>query len=63
MQLKESSWFKKHPRSFYASLLGYALAAFILFLMFYPVISGQPVEYEYVDKYLRWMDSWVFIIK
>ncbi len=63
MQLKEGDWFSKHKRSFYGLLLGYALAAFILFLMFYPVISGSPVSYEYVDKYLRWMDSWVFIIK
>lgn len=63
MQLKESALFRKHTKSFYALLTGYALGTFILFLMFYPVISGQPVEYEYVDKYLRWMDSWVFIIK
>ncbi len=62
MQLKEHTWFSKHKGSFYALLLGYAVAAFILFLMFYPVISGSSVSYEYVDKFLRWMDSWVFII-
>jgi len=63
MQLKEGTWFRKHKRSFYIVLSAYALATFILFLMFYPVISGRPVHYEYVDKFLRWMDSWVFVIR
>ena len=62
MQLREIKGLQKHPKRFYGLLLGYALTAFILFIMFYPVISGSPVSYEYVDKFLRWMDSWVFVI-
>lgn len=38
---------------------GYAAAALGLFLMFYPVLSGQTVSAQYVDKLLRWMNSWV----
>ena len=34
----------------------------ILFLMFYPVLSGASVAEVYVDEVLRWMkDSWVLI--
>lgn len=38
---------------------GYAAAALGLFLLFYPVLSGQTVSGQYVDMLLRWMDSWV----
>jgi len=39
----------------------YAATAFILFLLFYPVLSGQPVSTAYVDHWLRWLDSWVLV--
>lgn len=39
----------------------YAAASVWLFLMFYPVLSGQTVSISYVDKLLRWLDSWVLI--
>lgn len=39
----------------------YAAASVGLFLMFYPVLSGQTVSISYVDKLLRWLDSWVLI--
>lgn len=32
-----------------------------LFIMFYPVLSGMAVDPDYVNKYLRWFDSWVLI--
>ena len=32
-----------------------------LFLLFYPVLSGQPVDVDFVVKYLRWRDTWVLI--
>ncbi len=55
---------KPHVRSgiFKVSLTVYAAAAFILFLLFYPVLSGTAVTLEYVDCFLRWFDSWVLII-
>lgn len=38
---------------------GYAAAVVMMFLLFYPVLSGQIVNTKYVDLFLRWMDSWV----
>ena len=44
-----------------AGLCVYCAAVVGLFLLFYPVLAGQTVTTEYVDKYLRWMESWVLI--
>lgn len=33
----------------------------VLFVLFYPVLSGQAVSTVYVDEVLRWFDSWVLI--
>ena len=35
--------------------------AVVLFAMFYPVLTGIPVEVEYVKTYLKWFKSWVLI--
>lgn len=48
-------------RMYTALAAGYAAAAFVLFLLFYPVISGQPVSGSYVSEFLRWMDTWVLV--
>lgn len=58
VQLKK----RMRPGGFYSLCAIYCLAVLVLFVMFYPVISGMPVSGEYVDKYLRWMDSWVLIL-
>ena len=39
----------------------YAGAAIVLFIMFYPVLTGVPVDPLYVKKYLKWFKSWVLI--
>lgn len=39
----------------------YTGAAVVLFLMFYPVLSGQPVNNTYVSIFLRWFGSWVLV--
>lgn len=39
----------------------YAIIAVVLFALFYPVLSGQPIDPEYVKSHLRWFDSWVLI--
>lgn len=39
----------------------YAALVVVLFIMFYPVISGKAVDPSYVQKYLKWFDSWVLI--
>lgn len=62
LQLKETDFGKKHTKGFYLMVGGYALVAFILFLLFYPILSGQPISSEYVADVLRWFDSWVFVI-
>lgn len=39
----------------------YTAAVVILFAMFYPVLSGEPVAKSYVNTFLRWFDSWVLL--
>lgn len=46
-----------------ALLFLYGGAAFGLFFMFYPVLSGQPVEADFVNRFLRWFNSWVLAAK
>lgn len=41
----------------------YTASVFVLFLLFYPVLSGQPVEVGFVDKWLRWFESWVLVAR
>lgn len=62
LQLKQRVEPKAGTKVFYSLVVLYAIAAFGLFLLFYPVLSGQPVTTEYVDKFLRWCDGWVLII-
>lgn len=51
---------KKLPaRGFLALTALYGTAAFSLFLLFYPVLSGQTVDSSYVDHWLRWFSGWV----
>lgn len=46
-------------RKFLPLTVIYGSGAFLLFLMFYPVLAGQPVDASYVDRWLRWFNSWV----
>lgn len=39
----------------------YAGLVVLLFVMFYPVISGVAVDPAYVEKYLKWFNDWVLI--
>ncbi|MCC8170156.1 MAG: phospholipid carrier-dependent glycosyltransferase, partial [Oscillospiraceae bacterium] len=39
----------------------YAGLVIVLFAMFYPVLSGQPVSTDYVVTFLKWFNSWVLI--
>ncbi len=41
----------------YATLAGYFAAVVVLFIMFYPVLSGMEVPREYIDKWLLWFDD------
>jgi dolichyl-phosphate-mannose-protein mannosyltransferase len=44
------------PRAVYV----YLGAVLLLFVMFYPVLSGAAVSKAYVDHFLRWFPSWIF---
>lgn len=39
----------------------YGGAAVVLFFLFYPVLSGAPVDKNFVAMFLRWFDSWVLV--
>ncbi len=39
----------------------YAGLVIVLFLMFYPVLSGQPCSTWYAQHFLKWFDSWVLL--
>lgn len=39
---------------------GFVLAAILLFIMFFPALSGLTVKTWYVDYVLRWFPSWLF---
>lgn len=39
----------------------YCGIAIILFIMFYPVISGYPVNRDYVITFLRWFKTWTLV--
>ena len=54
---------KIRPQIFYPLCVGYCAAVIAMFVMFYPVITGTPVSGEYVNTYLKRMDSWVLIIQ
>ena len=57
-------WRSRLPRRVFLPLvLAYGGAAAALFLLFYPVLSGQPVEASFVAQYLRWFRSWVLTAK
>lgn len=57
MQLKK----RISNRAFVTCIIVYGAAVFGLFLLFYPVLSGQPVEIAFVEKYLRWFEGWVLV--
>lgn len=52
----------KRNRKMLTGLVVYVALAVVLFVMFYPVISGHAVNAEYGDRFLRWFDSWVLFI-
>lgn len=49
------------PKTEQNFLIGITLAAAILFLMFYPVLSGFEVPVRYVQNWLCWFPQWYFV--
>ena len=48
-------------KGYYITLITYAICVFGLFLLFYPVLSGQPVELSFAVKYLKWFKNWILV--
>ena len=42
-------------------VFAYVLIAVALFVLFYPVLSGQPCSYSFAKDWLKWFDSWVLL--
>lgn len=40
----------------------YCAAAFVLFLLFYPVLSGQPITDAFARDGLKWLNGWVLVL-
>lgn len=41
--------------------IGFAVLAVAVFVLFYPVLSGLPVNFDFVDNALRWLPRWVLV--
>lgn len=39
----------------------YTALAVVLFVMFYPVLSGTPTTISYAEHWLKWFDNWVLL--
>lgn len=63
MLIHSLSCLKLSPRALRAVCLGYGALAFGLFLLFYPVLSGQSVEASFIMEHLRWLGSWVLTLE
>lgn len=46
--------------AFKKGVIAYAAVSLLLFLMFYPVLSGMTVPKSYVDTFLQWFGTWYF---
>ena len=51
----------KFEKRFKKICIGYAVVSIALFAIYYPVLSGYPVDITYVKKYLRLFKSWVLV--
>ncbi len=51
---------KDNARRKYAVFV-YIAGVIILFAMFYPVLSGYPVDKNFVFRWLQWFKSWVLV--
>lgn len=51
--------FNLSDKKYIGMVSAYAFLAFGLFILFYPVLAGEPVEAGFVDSFLRWGKDWV----
>lgn len=41
--------------------IAYAVGAVCLFVLFYPILSGYPIDANFVAEHLRWLDRWQLV--
>lgn len=51
----------EYDKKWFKWCMVYLAVAFLLFLLFYPVLSGQPIVKEMVRDGLRWLNDWQLI--
>lgn len=56
-----ASRFYRKNKQVKPAFIAFTAVAIIAFIAFYPVISGYPVEADYVKSFLRWLPSWQLI--
>lgn len=52
---------EKNKKKVMIAAIVYCAIAVVLFIMFYPVLSGMSVSREYVATFLRWFNTWVLV--
>jgi len=38
----------------------YLVTLILLFIVFYPILSGTPIKYDYITNFLEWYPTWKF---
>lgn len=51
----------KNKKTVMYGIFGYTALVVILFVMFYPVLSGHPCNVDYAKHFLKWFNSWVLL--
>lgn len=63
MYIKEKALHNKKTtgiRWISGTIYGYLIVVLLLFILFYPILSGAVVDREYVETFLKWKESWQF---
>jgi dolichyl-phosphate-mannose--protein O-mannosyl transferase len=55
------TWFFNRYVKYRAITVGYVTVVIALFVLFYPVLSGWPMDPEFVRRFLAWLPGWVFM--
>ena len=42
-------------------IIAYGICTILLFVLFYPVLTGIPTNPDFVSTFLRWLPGWVLI--
>ena len=52
--------FRRKTRHWAAYACSFTAVCLVLFCMFYPVLSGEPVSMNYTASVLKWLSTWPF---